>query len=120
MARLERHKKIGRNRHFSVSRKLRNEGKSSEEFEAVLSTIPLEDLIALRLELAARLSNGKLYGIFLWKKLPNLIKDSVIKAALSITSTKKDTYRLLGISEIGFKKIYKRYDADNFFDREDI
>jgi len=39
MVTLKRHEKVGRNRYFSVSRKLRKEGKSSEEFEAMLSAL---------------------------------------------------------------------------------
>jgi|TARA_R110000824_G_scaffold226628_1_gene414402 transcriptional regulator with AAA-type ATPase domain len=120
MARIGIHEKVGKNRYFSVSRKLRNKGISSEDFETILSTITLEDLIALRLELAARHSNGKLHGIFLWKRLQDLIKDAIIKAALSITLTKKDACRLLGVSETSFKKIIKKYNVDNFFEQEDI
>jgi hypothetical protein len=115
MATLKRHEKIGRNRYFSVSKKLRNEGKSSEEFEAMLSSLPLEDIIALRLELAARLTRGKLHGIFLWKSLPDIIRDAAIKAALSISSTKKDATRILGVSERNFKKLLTKYQSIDFF-----
>lgn len=116
MASLERHKRLGRNRHHSVSHKLRTEGKSSDEFEAMLNSLTLEDIIALRLELAARPSGGKLYGLFLWKKLPDLIKEAVLKAAMSITSTKKDAYRLLGINEKTLNAILKRYEVNKFFE----
>ena len=116
MASTKRTKRVGRNRDFSVSRKLRKEGKSSEEFEAILSTLTLEEIIALKLELAARPSNGKLYGIFLWKKLPDLIKDSIIKGALSVTSTKADACKLLGLSERGFKEINKKYETTKYFE----
>ena len=115
MASTKSRARVGRNKDYSVSRKLRKDGKSSEEFEAILSALTMEEIIALRLELAARLSKGKLYGIFLWKKLPDVIKEAVIKAALSITSTKKDAYRLLGLSEKGFKEINTRYNTDNYF-----
>jgi len=116
MASLKRHENLGRNQFHSVSRKLRNIGKSSDEFEAMLSVLTLEEILALRLELAARLSRGKLYNIFLWKKLPDLIKDSILKAALSITTTKKDARRLLGLSDKAFKQIIKRYEAHAFFE----
>ena len=121
MATLKRHEVKGRNRYFSVSRKLRKEGKSSEEFEAMLSTLTMEDIIALRLELAARLTRGKIHGIFLWKSLPDIIKDAAIKASLGITKTRKDAVRILGISERNFKKAVKKYDAINYFlEEEDI
>jgi len=108
-------KRIGANHDYSVSRKLRKEKKSSEAFETMLGRLPLEDIIALKLELAARSSSGKLHGLFLWKKLPNLIKDAIIKAALSITTTKSDACKLLGISERSFKTINKKYDTNNYF-----
>ena len=47
---------------ISFSRKLRQEGKSSEVFEIMLSTLTLEEVIGLKLECASRLTNGKLYG----------------------------------------------------------
>ena len=118
MVTLKRHEKIGRNRYFSVSRKLRKEGKSSEEFEAMLSALTLEDIIALRLELAARLTQGKIHGILLWKSLPDLIKDAAIKAAMGVTKTRKDATRILGISERNFKKAVKKYEVINFFSEE--
>ena len=118
MASTKRNKRVGRNRYFSVSRKLRKENKSSEEFETYLACLTLEEIIALKLELAARPSNGKLHGVFLWKKLPDLIKDAVIKAALSVTVTKADACKLLGLSERGFKKINKKYETTNYFEQE--
>ena len=119
MVTLKRHEKIGRNRYFSVSRKLRKEGKSSEEFEAMLSVLTLEDIIALRLELAARLTRGKIHGILLWKSLPDLIKDAAIKAAMGVTKTRKDATRILGISERNFKKAIKKYEVISFFSEEE-
>jgi len=118
MAILKRHEKLGRNQYFSVSRKLRKEGKSSDEFEALLSTLTLEDLIALRLELAARLTRGKVHGILQWKFLPDIIRDAALKAALSISSTRKDATRILGISERNFKKAVKKYESIDFFVEE--
>ncbi len=115
MATLKRHEKLGRNRYFSVSRQLRKEGKSSEEFEAMLSVLTLEDIIALRLELAARMTRGKIHGILLWKSLPDLIKDAAIKAAMGVTKTRRDATRVLGISERNFKRAVKKYEVINFF-----
>ena len=118
MVSLSRQEKLGRNRYYSVSRKLRKEGKSSDEFEAMLAVLSLEDIIALRLELAAKLTRGKLHNIFLWKSLPDLIKDAALKAAMSISYTRKDATRVLGISERNFKKIVKRYGVIDYFSRE--
>ena len=116
---IKKNKNSGRNRYYSLSNKLRKEGKSSEEFAAMLSALTLEDIIALRLELAARLTRGKIHGILLWKSLPDIIKDATIKASLGITKTRKDAIRILGISERNFKKAVKKYDAINYFLEED-
>ena len=115
MAILKRHEELGRNRYFSVSRKLRKEGKSSDEFEAMMATLTIEDLIALRLELAAKPTRGKIHGILQWHSLTDIIKDAALKAALSVSSTRKDATRILGISERSFKKAVKKYQSIDFF-----
>ena len=118
MAILKRHEKLGRNRYFSISRKLRKEGKSSDELEAMVASLTLEDLIALKLELAAKPTRGKIHGILQWHSLSDIIKDAALKAALSITSTRKDATKVLGISERSFKKAVKKYESIDFFSME--
>jgi hypothetical protein len=41
-------------RNYSIVRKLRKKGQITEEFEVMLNSLPLEDVIALKLELANR------------------------------------------------------------------
>ena len=40
--------------YYSISNKLKNQGKSNDEFEVMVSNLTLEDLIGLKLELSAR------------------------------------------------------------------
>ena len=56
----------GKNAYYSISKKLKREGKSSEEFELMLNGLTLEDIIALKLELATKPFGGKCYGIPIW------------------------------------------------------
>ena len=41
----------GKNKNYSISKKLRKDRKSNEEFEIMLGSLTLEELIALKLEL---------------------------------------------------------------------
>ena len=54
-------KKIqGKNRYYSISNKLKKENKSHDEFEVMLNNLTLEEIIALKLELAAKSVGGYL------------------------------------------------------------
>ena len=48
--------------YYSISSKLKSEGKTNEAFEVMLNNLHLEDIVALKLELSARMVKNKLYG----------------------------------------------------------
>ena len=96
---------------LSLSQKLRNEGKSNEAFEIMLSTLTLEELIGLKLECASRLTNGKLYGFNLWTNVVDITKEALYNAVVSITNTNKAACRVLGISEQTFGSLKKKYNV---------
>ena len=109
----------GRNKHYSVSNKLRKEGKSSEEFEIIFNNLSLEEVIGLKLELASKSAfNGKLYGVPIWYSIPNIVKDAVLKYALSATRSKREAARFLGLNEMAMKKNINRYKIDNYFEKK--
>tara|TARA_B100000424_G_C22888350_1_gene472593 strand:+ start:673 stop:1023 length:351 start_codon:yes stop_codon:yes gene_type:complete len=100
---------------MSYSRKLKSEGRSSETFETQLAELSLEEVIGLKLELSAKELNGKLYGFPVWHSLPDIIKDAVVKFAISTTKTQGDAARMLGISPENFYKLKKRYKTEEYF-----
>lgn len=107
----------GFSRNISFSNKLRKEGKSSEAFEIMLSTLTLEEIIALKLECSSRLTGGRLYGFNLWSTAVDIIKEAIYNAVISITSTNKESTRILGINELTFNKLkYKYRIRDSFSD----
>ena len=109
----------GRNRYYSISNKLRKEGKSSEEFEIIFNNLSLEEVIGLKLELASKSSfNGKLYGVPIWYSIPSIVKDAVLKYALSATRSKREAARFLGLNELAMKKNINKYRIDNYFEKE--
>lgn len=95
---------------YSISNKLKKENKINHEFEVLLNNITLEDLISLKLEIAARGTNGMLFGLPIWKAMPDLVKESVLKASLSICKTKTDAAAFLGINKSQLSSLIKKYD----------
>ena len=109
----------GRNRYYSISNKLKRENKSSEEFEILFNNLSLEEVIGLKLELASKSSfNGKLYGVPIWYSIPSIVKDAVLKYALSATRSKREAARFLGLNEFAMKKLINKYSIDNYFEKK--
>ena len=96
--------RIGANNNFSISRKLRSEGKISEEFEVMLNNLSLEELISLKLELASKIMRGNLFGFPIIKAMPSITRDALITFALSATKNLSEAASLLGITIQELKK----------------
>ena len=115
---IKKNKNSGRNLYYSLSNKLRKERKSSEEFEILLNNLSLEEVIGLKLELASKSSfNGKLYGVPIWYSIPSIVKDAVLKYAMSATRSKRETARFLGLNEFSMKRIINKYRIDDYFEK---
>ena len=109
-------KNNGKNRYYSLSKKLRREKKSSEEFEILLNNLSLEEVIGLKLELASRFGlNGKLYGLPIWSSIRTIVKDAVLKFAVSATRSKKEAARFLGLNEKTLLILLKKHKIDSYF-----
>lgn len=109
----------GKNKYYSLSKKLRKENKVSENFEIMLNNLSLEEVIGLKLELAAKSAGGMLYGIPIWFSLQDIVKDAVLKYAYSATTTKMEASRFLGIDKRRFNELIKKYDIDSYFQEKD-
>ena len=101
---------------LSVIEKMRNDNLINDETLVVINSLTIENLIALKLELSARILNNRLYGLDIWKKSDYIIKDAMLKFAISTTKSKKDAARFLSISYSEFNKLYKKYKLDEYFD----
>jgi len=104
--------------YYSIANKLKSENKIDERFEVILSSLTLEEIIALRLELAAKSVNYKLYGTNIWQNLPNIVQESVLKYAYSAARTKGEIASFLGINKSSLKKLLKKYNVSNYFTKE--
>lgn len=105
----------GKNKDYSISKKLREARKSNEEFEIMLGALTLEDIIALKLELATKSISNRMYGFPIWHSLHNIVQDAVFKYAYSATRTKAEAMRFLGLQENWFHKLQKKYGIDDYF-----
>ena len=101
---------------LSLSDKLRNQGKSNEAFEVMLSALTLEEIIGLKLECASRLTNGKLYGFNLWSNVVDITKEALYNTVISIANTNKEASRILGINDQTFKTLKKKYKIREEYD----
>jgi len=104
---------------YSIIRKLRKEGKLPEEMEIFVSNLPLEDLIALKLEISSRPVSGKLFGIPIWKSIPFIVRDAVLKTAISVCRTKVDAANLIGMDVDKMDNLLKKYNTIDFFEETD-
>ena len=111
-------KKKGKNKNYSISSVLRKKNKITDEFEIMLNTLSIEDIIALKLDLAVKSAGGKLYGIPIWKTMPDITKEAVLKFALSATKTKLEACRFLGLTEMNLSTLLHKYDVEKFFEDE--
>ena len=114
----KKRKKIykGKNDSYSLSRKLRKERRSDELFEVKLNNLSLEEVIALKLELASKSTGKALYGLPLWHSLPDIVQDGMLRYALSATRTKGEAMRLLGLTSKDFKRLNKKFNTDVYFE----
>ena len=108
----------GKNKYHSLSKKLRKEQKSTDEFEVMLNNLSLEEVVGLKLELAAKSAGGMLYGIPIWFSMQSIVKDAVLKYAYSATTTKMEAARFLGINKARLNKLLKQYRTESYFEEK--
>ena len=81
----------------------------SNELLILISNLTLEDLIAVKIELTASNLNNKMYGLALWKKMPNITKEALIRVTHKITKSNIEGARFLGLNlenYLGYLKDY--------------
>ena len=100
----------------SIINKLKDQNKINDSLLIGISSLSLEELIAIKFELAANYINNRLYGLDIWRKTNYIVRDAILKFAISATKSKKDAARFLGITPQEFQKICRNYKIDNYFE----
>ena len=99
----------------SIASKLIDDGIASEELLVLFNSISLEDIIALKLELSSKILKNRFYGFDIWRNTGYIIKEALLKFAVSTTNSKKDAARFLGLTYSEFKRVLKKYDVEDYF-----
>ena len=108
----------GKNQNYSLLNHLRGENKITEEFEILLSALTLEEVIAVKLELASKCFGFKLYGLPIFKSVKEIVNDALLKFALSASRSKKEAAGMLGMSPKDLRTYLKKYKTESFFEKK--
>ena len=99
----------------SIINKLTHEGVVSQDLLVLINNLTLEDLIAIKLELSCALVRNKLYGIDFWFNSCYIIREALLKFSISVSKSKKDAARFLGLDLREFNTQYKKYNIESYF-----
>lgn len=83
----------------------------------MLGSLSLEEIIALKLELSSKTQGSPLYGIPIWQSLSDIVKDAVLKFAVSTTNTSSEAARLIGIDQSQLYPLIKKFKLYDYFGR---
>lgn len=76
-----------------------------DDFISKLSELTIEDIIALKLESSAKSFKGKMFGLPIWKKSKYFIRETLLKFAISVSTTYRQASSIIG--KFGNKKKFK-------------
>jgi len=108
-------KKTNKFKNYSFISIMRQNKRVNDEFLNILSSLTLEEVIALKLEVAVQLTKHKLYNFPLWKAMPSICKDAILRYVLSACESKRDGARMLGIDIREFNSLLKKYNTEKLF-----
>ena len=115
----KRKKYYGLYEKYSIINKYKKEDKLNNSILTYINNLSLEDLIAIKLELATRYTSGKFYGMPLWRITRHTVTDALLKTGLSIARTKSEAARFLGVDYMDFNLYIKKYKTESFFENGD-
>jgi len=99
----------------SVINKLKDQNILNDQMLASLNNMTIEEVIAVKFELSASHLNNRLYGFDIWHKSNYIIKEAILKFAVSVTKSKKDASRFLGMTYKEFSRLAKKYKVEDYF-----
>ena len=103
----------------SIINYLKDQNKINDSVLVIINNLTIEELIAVKLELSAKMINHRLFGLDIWRNSVYIIKEALLMFAISTTQSKKDAARFLGLTYLDFKKALKTYKVDNYFLNKD-
>jgi hypothetical protein len=108
----------GKYEQYSFSKKLRRDNKTSDQFEIMLNSLTLEELIALKLELANKAAGMPIYGFPIYKAMKHVVKAAVLMYAASATRSEREAAAFLGITRLEYRTYIRDYNILNYFEED--
>ena len=102
----------GKNYNYSLRTNLKRDKKITDDFEIMLQTLSIEEVLGLKFELAASHINNKLYNFPVYRSLKYIVKEACLHFALSSTRTFGDAASFLGIRPSELRKEIHKYQID--------
>jgi hypothetical protein len=115
----KRKKKSTKKSCYSFSKELRKKGLSNDRFEIMLNNLHLEDIIALKLELASKNAAYYLYGVPIWYSINKIVKEAIFKFAMTVCSTPKEVCTFLNITYLTFYNLRNKYIKEKEIENEE-
>lgn len=104
-------KQKSKQKNKAFSEILREQGKSSPEFEILFNNLTLEELITLKLELSCRMfANNKFYGYPIWNSLENIVKEAMLVFTENSNVSREQAANFLGISRRRYFMLLRKFD----------
>lgn len=109
----------GKNKHYSISKKLRKDSLIDDEFEFKLNNLKLEDLIGLKLELASRSFGNKLFGLPVIYSLKDIVEEAIVKYAYGASRSIKEAQSFIGVDTYRLYELFKKHSIRDYFETPD-
>jgi hypothetical protein len=90
---------------YSIIKQLKEENLIDDRFLVRISNLPLEDIIAIKLESLSHKINGKMYGLSLARSIKKITIEALVKYAKSVCSSQQETALFLGIDTIHLNRL---------------
>jgi len=83
----------------------------------MISILPLEDIIGVKLECTASIFNNRLFGFPLKHAISNIVWDSVLRYVLSISKTSVEARRIIGSSRSQLFLLCKKFNISDMLNK---
>lgn len=100
---------------ISFSRELRDRNKSNDEFEIMMNNLTLEELVALKLELASKSIGGKFFRFPIYDAMTQVVKSAVVFYAYSASKNYYEAADYVGRTYVEFKLKSWLYGVGHYF-----
>lgn len=88
---------------------LRKQGKLNEAVETAINNLTLEEVIAVKLELGTKTLRSPIYQLPLWDHLEMIVRESLIKFAVSVANSPSEAAASLGINLKTLRKNMRQF-----------